>query len=166
MSAKRTRTDRIAEDAVANLCRAVGASVQKVSEDDNGWDLLVEFPPQVESAFPDLDPPLTRCLIQVKSVQSRRKSTRVKLSNALKFAKDSIPCFVVLLTYPTGPKAFETAYVRHVWATDMAQAIEAARRASSGGRDLNTQYLPITFSKEVPITGYLSWSRLVSGVRK
>jgi len=128
------------------LCRALGASVQKVGEDDNGWDLLVEFPPQVESAFPDADPALTRCLIQVKSNQSRRTSTRVTLSNALKFAKDPLPCFVVLATYPSGPRRHEALYLRHVWATDMAQALKASRGASAQQRPLNRKHLPITFT--------------------
>ena len=96
----RPRPDRNAEGEVARLCRALGASVQNVTEDDHGWDLLVEFPPRIDTAFPDLDPPLTRCLIQVKSTQSRLTSTRVKLSNAVKFANDTMPCFVVLATYP------------------------------------------------------------------
>lgn len=140
------RTDRNAEGEVARLCRALGASVQDVTEDDHGWDLLVEFPSQVETAFPDLDPPLTRCFIQVKSTRSRRTSTRVKLSNALKFANDGTPCFVALATYPDGPKKHEALYLRHVWATDMAQALKAAREASSEGKPLHTRHLPVVFT--------------------
>lgn len=143
----RPRPDRNAQGEVARLCRALGASVQDVTEDDHGWDLLVEFPPRVETAFPDLDPPLTRCLIQVKSTQSRRTSTRVKLSNALKFANDTTPCFVVLATYPTGPKKPEALYLRHIWATDMAQALRAAREKASKGRPLHRTNLPIVFNK-------------------
>lgn len=142
----RPRPDRNAEGEVARLCRALGASVQNVTEDDHGWDLLVEFPPRIDTAFPDLDPPLTRCLIQVKSTQSRRISTRVKLSNALKFANDATPCFVVLATYPTGPKKHEALYLRHFWATDMAQALRSARKASSDGRPLHMINLPIAFN--------------------
>lgn len=142
----RPRPDRNAEGEVARLCRALGASVQNVTEDDHGWDLLVEFPPRTETAFPDLDPPLTRCLIQVKSTQSRRMSTRVKLSNALKFANDATPCFVVLATYPTGPKKHEALYLRHIWATDMAQALRAARQAASDARPLHMTNLPIAFN--------------------
>ncbi|MDP3801173.1 hypothetical protein [Brevundimonas sp.] len=119
--------------------------MQDVTEDDHGWDLLVEFPPRIDTAFPDLDPPLTRCLIQVKSTQSRRTSTRVKLSNALKFANDTTPCFVVLATYPTGPKKPEALYLRHIWATDMAQALRAARETASEGRPLHRTNLPIIF---------------------
>lgn len=142
----RPRPDRNAEDEVAQLCRALGASVQKVGEDDNGWDLLVEFPPQVESAFPDVDPALTRCLIQVKSNQSRRTSTRVTLSNALKFAKDSLPCFVVLATYPSSPRRPEALYLRHIWAQDMAQAMKASRETSARRQPLNRKHLPIVFT--------------------
>lgn len=140
------RTDRNAEDDVGRLCRAAGASVQRVSEDDHGWDLLVEFPSRVETAFPDTDPALTRCLIQVKSVRNRRRTTRVKVSNALKFAKDALPCFVALVTYPGDPRGHEAIYLRHVWATDMAEALKAARRCAAGGQPLNRQTLTIAFT--------------------
>lgn len=146
MKRQRLRTDRIAEDEVAIICRAAGASVQKVNEDEHGWDLLVEFPPRIETAFPDTEPSILRCLVQVKSTQSRRTSTRVKISNSLKFAKDILPCFVVLLTYPNSRTKFEAAYVKHIWATDMAQALKAARHASASGQELHKHYLPINFS--------------------
>ena len=122
--ARARRTDRQAEDDVAGLCRDLGATIQRVTEDDNGYDLVVEFPSQVETAFPDIDPPLTRCLIQVKSVQSRRRTTRMKVSNALKLAKDSLPCFIALVTYPGKTNQNEAIYLRHIWSREMAEALE------------------------------------------
>lgn len=139
------RTDRNAEDDIARLCRAAGASVQRATEDDHGYDLIAEFPSRVETAFPDIDPPLIRCLIQVKSVQNRRQTTRVKLSNALKFAKEPLPCFIALVTYPNGPKAHEAIYLRHVWATDMMTALKAARNCSARGLPLNREQVGISF---------------------
>ena len=134
------RTDRNAEDDVARLCRGAGASVQRVSEDDNGYDLIVEFP------FPDIDPPLTRCLIQVKSVQSRRRATRMKVSNALKLAKETLPCFIALVTYPGGPNRHEAIYLRHIWTREMAEALETARRRAARDEPLNRQHLSINFT--------------------
>lgn len=160
MMTVKPRTDRNAEGEVARLCRALGASVQDVTEDDHGWDLLVEFPSQVQTAFPDVDPPLTRCFIQVKSTRSRRTSTRVKLSNALKFANDGTPCFVALATYPGGPKKHEALYLRHVWATDMAQALKAAREASAEGRPLHTRHLPVVFTAKERVDEDLAESLL------
>lgn len=140
------KTYRNAEGDIERICRDAGASLQRVMEDDHGWDILAEFPSRIETAFPDVDPPLTRCLIQVKSVQTRRKSTRVKVSNALKFAKDSLPCFVALVTYPNGSKAREAIYLRHIWATDMAEALKAARQHSAEGIALNRRHLTIAFT--------------------
>lgn len=145
--ARARRTDRQAEDDVAGLCRDLGATIQRVTEDDNGYDLVIEFPSQVETAFPDIDLPLTRCLIQVKSVQSRRRSTRMKVSNALKLAKDSLPCFIALVTYPGRENQHEAIYLRHIWSREMAEALEAARRCAARGEALNRQYLTITFSQ-------------------
>lgn len=142
---KPIRTDRIAEDQVANLCRLKGGIVTPVKEDENGWDLMVEFPPAVESAFADQDPPLRRCLIQVKSTQSRRPYTKVKLSNALTLAKDPLPCFTILLTYPR-PDQFEAAYLQHVWGSNMMDALFKARKAQAEGKLLHKQTLPISFA--------------------
>lgn len=36
----------------------------------------------------------------MKSVRNRRRTTRVKVSNVPKLAKDALPCFVALVTYP------------------------------------------------------------------
>jgi hypothetical protein len=144
---RRIRSDLNAEDQVAILCRTAGATVQQVREDEHGWDLLVEFPPRIGTAFPDTEPSVVRCLVQVKSTQTRRTSTRVKVSNALKFAKDTLPCFIVLLTYPNSRAKFEAAYVKHFWVTEMAQALESARRASSEGQELHKHHLPVVFSE-------------------
>ena len=141
------RTDRNAEEDVARLCRGAGASIQRVTEDDHGYDLIVEFPSQVQTAFPDTDPPLTRCLIQVKSVRSRRLATRMKVSNALKLAKESLPCFIALVTYPDRTTQHEAIYLRHIWTREMAEALETARRCAAGNQPLNRQHLSITFTQ-------------------
>ncbi|MFW2342014.1 hypothetical protein [Brevundimonas sp.] len=162
---RRKRIDRNAEDDIARLCRFAGASVQKVSEDDNGYDLIVEFPPQVETAFPDTDEPLTRCLIQVKSTQSRRKNTRVKLSNALKFAKDELPCFVVLVTYPSASLDYERIYLRHIWTTDMATALEKARLCSSEASPLNKRHISVNFNDSERVDSELS-NRIITEITR
>ena len=139
------RFDRIAEAEVANLCRAIGGTVTQVDEDENGWDLMVEFPPRTVTAFRDTDPPLRRCLIQVKATRGRNLSAKVKLSNALKFALEPLPCFVVLLTYPTGRTTFEAAYVRHVWTDIMGASLKAARAAAVDGQPLHHKHLSLAF---------------------
>lgn len=159
------RTDRNAEDDVARLCRGAGASVQRVSEDDNGYDLMVEFPSQVQTAFPDIDPPLTRCLVQVKSVKSRRPATRMKVSNALKLAKDSLPCFIALVTYPCRPDRHEAIYLRHIWTREMAEALETARRCAARNQPLNRQHLSISFTPNERVDDALA-DHLLSAVAR
>lgn len=141
------RTDRIAEGDVARLCQLSQGRVTRVNEDENGWDLLVEFPPAVETAFADLSPPLRRCIIQVKPTISRRPTAKVKLSNALKLTTDDLPCFTILLTYPTGPEQFEAAYLQHVWGTPMLDALRRSRQAEAQGKALHRQILSLTFNR-------------------
>jgi hypothetical protein len=159
------RTDRNAEDHVARLCRGAGASVQRATEDDNGYDLIVEFPFQVQTAFPDIDPPLTRCLIQVKSTKSRRRGTRMKVSNALKLAKESLPCFIALITYPGGPNQHEAIYLRHIWTREMAEALETARHCAARGQQLNRQHISISFTANERVDDALA-DHLLSAVAR
>ncbi|MBN9464647.1 hypothetical protein [Brevundimonas sp.] len=70
----------------------------------------------------------------------------MKLSNALKFAKDTLPCFIALVTYPNGPQAHEAVYLRHIWTADMIEALKAARLTSAKGAALNRQHLGISFT--------------------
>lgn len=140
-----TRTDRIAEGDVERLCQVAKGRVTRVNEDENGWDLLVEFPPAIETAFADLDPPLRRCIIQVKSTRTRRASAKMKLSNALALAKDPLPCLTILLTYPSGPEAFEAAYLQHMWGRAMFEALRRTCEAQAAGKPLHKQYVPLLF---------------------
>lgn len=142
-----TRTDRIAEGDVERLCRLRQGRVTRVNEDENGWDLLAEFPPAVETAFADISAPLRRCIIQVKSTINRRATAKLKLSNALKLTTDDLPCFTILLTYPTGPEQFEAAYLQHVWGTPMLEALRRSRQAEAQGKALHKQVLTLTFKR-------------------
>lgn len=141
------KIDRIAEGDVERLCRLRQGRVTRVNEDENGWDLLVEFPPAVETAFADLSPPIRRCIIQVKSTVSRKPTVKVKLSNAVKLTTDDLPCFTLLLTYPTGPERFEAAYLQHVWGTPMLEALKRSRQAQAHGKPLHKEKLSLTFKR-------------------
>jgi hypothetical protein len=74
-----------------------------------------------------------------------RPSTRVKLSNALRFANTPLPCFVVLFVY--GRNDAPDIYVAHFW-HDLDWPNSGGGAALGGGGDsaLHKRHLPIAFT--------------------
>jgi|GEM_PF-2557589 len=80
-----------------------GIVCTRPDDDVNGWDYLLEYPIMYEcqegSVSLDKIPNQIRCLIQVKSTKSLRRSVRISLINALRFAKTNMPCFFLFFCY-------------------------------------------------------------------
>jgi hypothetical protein len=136
MSRNKPRTDKLAENIFEHLCVAARLTVNRVGDDQNGWDFIVEYP-SAEGRFssPDTKPPGLTCLVQIKSTGGGGKSYRIKLSNALKFAKNSLPCFTLIVVFAKDgvtPKHFR---LQHFGETQIADALRAARTAHSKGAD-------------------------------
>jgi hypothetical protein len=114
-----------------------------------GWDCLVEFPTLPNEQPADLRQPNLTCFVQIKSTRTKRHACNVKLSNAVNFAQQAHPCFVVLLVFQDGVIDPTCAYVRHFWEPEIAATLEAARRAHASDIDaLNRVAFPIRFSDE------------------
>jgi hypothetical protein len=137
------RLSRFAETNFASLCAAADVRCNESQEDENGWDHMVEFPPDPHGGHPDTQPPFKKAFVQIKSSRARRLSCSIKLSNALKAAQSRDPWFVVLTV--------ETAvglevYAIHVWKGLIEKTLKAVRHASIEGRELNRSRLTIGFS--------------------
>ena len=141
------RLDKLAERVVEDLCFELGGTCHRVEDDQHGWDLMVEFPARKVDGSPDQQPAIRRCLIQVKSTRSGQPRTAVKLSNGVKFAKDTLPCFVALVSYPARGAKPDAIYLRHFWTPLIAQALSAARQAGLRHQQLNRLRMPIKFEK-------------------
>ena len=143
------RTPQLAEHSFASMCARRGAVCNKSTEDETGWDFVVEFPAHTRPGLPaDMAPGSLCCLVQVKSTTLGRPRTQVKLSNALRFANAPLPCFVVLFVY--GRDEYDPAvYVAHFWHDLIGRTLEAARRlAASRDVALHKHYLPLAFTAE------------------
>jgi hypothetical protein len=139
------RTERVAETIIKLLGETSGAVIQPVSDDQNGWDCLVEFPPIASELPKDLAPPGLSILVQVKSSRNAASTCRLSLSNALKFARHPLPCFIVLVTYEAGvdkPKLF----VRHIWGDLIRQILQRVRHAEAENKALNSTEITVRFT--------------------
>lgn len=143
------RTDRLAESLFEQLCIAAGLTVNRVGDDQNGWDFIVEYP-SVGDRFgsPDTYPPGLTCLVQIKSTGSLGKAYRIKLSNALKFAKNSLPCFTLMMVFAKDGVTPQRFYLQHFGEAQIADALRAARIANAQGAEaLNRRWVSFRFAK-------------------
>ncbi len=143
-----TRKPRYAEDAEHTFkafCSRVGVLPQTVSEDETGWDCLVQFPLDGFDGPAEEAPPDQEAMIQVKSTIKLTPSTKVKLSNVVNMCKDPKPWFLVLMHRPKG--GADKWYVHHVNRAWMEQGLAEARAARIEGVKLNRRFLSVTFNE-------------------
>lgn len=138
-----------AEQRFALLCAEAGVPCNKSQQDRTGWDFIVEFPPDKVPNIPhDMQPTDRSARVQVKSTGGEKLSTRVKLSNALRFVNEPSPCFIVLFK-PGSEGKPEEIYARHFGKGLIAVALRKAREAAAKNRtDLHKIMLPISFGDE------------------
>lgn len=145
-----------AEDDFSGRCARAGVTRNKSRQDRTGWDYIVEFPPREIVGVPaDLQPVGMSARVQVKSKEKRRPYVDLRLSNALRFAKDPMPCFLVLYQATEGGEPVRI-FARHFWSDEIAVALRRARKAEEEGRaDLHKLTLRYSFSEEDEHTGDL-----------
>ncbi|WP_420469978.1 DUF4365 domain-containing protein [Brevundimonas sp. FT23042] len=135
-----------AEHRIHLLAVEAGAVVHPVVDDQNGWDCLIEFEPLESDGPPDLAAPGLTLMAQVKSSAAARTTCVITLSNALKYANHTLPCFIVLIAPDAvGSRAI---YVRHVWKDLIADILQRVRKAHLAGFELHRKRMTVTFSDE------------------
>lgn len=150
-----------AEDKFSSLCSAAGVTRNKSTQDRTGWDYLIEFPAAIIPDLPtDMQPGDISARVQVKSKRKGRALTTLKLSNALRFAKDPGACFVVLFLGSDGQEPVRI-FARHFWKELIEKALHKGRVADvTGHADLHKVGMQITFGLEDDHTDdLLSWMK-------
>ncbi|MEG3170211.1 hypothetical protein U1737_18650 [Sphingomonas sp. LB3N6] len=137
-----------AEDDFSARCARAGVTRNKSRQDRTGWDYLVEFPASEVAGVPaDLQPVETPASVQVKSKRKGRPFVDLKLSNALRFAKNAVPCFLVLYQATEGSEPIRV-FSRHFWTDEIALALKRGRQADVDNRsDLHKLTVRYSFSE-------------------
>ncbi len=124
---------RSGEKRFGVLCSDAGVTCNPSTEDDNGWDHVVEFPHEPVPGTPaDMQVRTPATFVQTKSHEADGLRVTMKLSNAVSLAKSPNPCFVVLATLPTDgePTAWHSV---HVWGALLERILRRAREESRDG---------------------------------
>ena len=141
------RIGRPAQNLFKLLCSQARVTCNSSQEDDHGWDFIIELTPLQDTDKPaDKTPGVKKALIQVKSTHGKTPTTRIKVANALKFAKDDLPCFVVLFHYMKNPEP--QIYVQHFWKELIERALKRSRQASAENRHIRKVEMQVSFSLE------------------
>ena len=147
-----SRQGRHGEANFARLCQDpsafVDAVVNKASDDEHGWDHVVDLTPQNDELLPaDLQDHLVQCFAQIKTTRGKYAKTRVKLSNAIKASKSPNPSFIFLFHHSDSEDS-PTLYGKHIWKDDIEKFLMRARDVSVNDKNkpLYKIYMPISFT--------------------
>ena len=141
------RSGRPAEKEFSLRCSKGGITCNPSSEDDHGWDFVVEVPSrQTLGLSADHARPVVQVLVQVKSTRGRRATARLKISNALHFAKSPLPCFVVL--FQDNRDGRMEVFARHFSDQLIADTLKRAREVSATAKKLNQAAMHVRFTEQ------------------
>lgn len=143
-----TRIGKKAEADFITLCMDVDATVNSSDDDQHGWDHVVEIAPAKPSNLPaDLKTHVISCFAQIKGTKGRKRTAKLKLSNAVKSAQSPLPSFVFLLAY-TKSGVPPTIYARHIWQDQIHHWLKRARETEATGKtDLRKLTVNIKFKE-------------------
>ena len=147
---------RRTQDEFKLLCSSAEITRNPSFEDDYGWDFLVGIPmTAAEGVLTDKWPPPRSAFLQVKSTKCARPRLDLKMSNALRLAKNPAPCFMVLFHEL---KEGQQKYARLFGKKDTERARKRARRLSVEGKTIHKTIISFAFSEqEEHTTDLLDW---------
>lgn len=145
---RQPRYSKLAELEFEHFCGQIDAVCNRVSDDQTGWDFIVEFRPDDDPEVPpDLRPAPRRAFVQIKHSTSESNVCELKLSNALRYAEDEQPWFVIFFSYDEGSSKPGNVYVKHIWTSEMGTILRESRRAHVLGKKLNRTNIRLKFLK-------------------
>lgn len=125
------RVGRKGEKRFSLLCSEADVTCNQSVEDDNGWDMLVEFPAPAQPLITlDMRAGVTASSVQVKTTETDNRTVSLRLTNALHYARAPLPVFIILVVIENGKYRY---FAKHVWTPLIAAWLKAAREADALG---------------------------------
>ena len=133
-----TDLGRIGEKTFSAACSKLGITCNPSTEDDNGWDFLIEWPSQPHGGSADTVPDRFRALVQIKTTKSKKSVANLKLSAALSLTKAALPAFIMIVRVNSDGDPVSFGLV-HIWKAEIGRTLAAVRRAERDGKALHRQ---------------------------
>jgi len=152
-----------AQSSFEVLCDVADVTKNPSIQDREGWDYIVEFArARIPSLPHDRQPGNATVRVQVKSKTNGKPTAHIKLSNALRFANEPDPCFIVLW-WRNADHSKERIFARHFDELLIEATLRRARQAEHDGKkDLNRLRLSIVFDdKDERTEDLIGWIRSI-----
>ncbi|MBI5034267.1 MAG: hypothetical protein HZB51_27415 [Chloroflexi bacterium] len=140
---------KMAESELQRWAAQVGITANRATEDVEGWDYLLQFPPeQLVAGMPlDLRPSRIESFVQVKGTSTTENRESISLSNWEKLINTPLPAFFLIIVYG-GNDSPQKAYLVHVDKQWISKALKRLRAVADGQKaSLNRQTLDLTWSE-------------------
>jgi hypothetical protein len=153
------RLPQFAEHHFASLCASAGVVCNSSDQDECGWDFFLQYPAQRSSNRPaDMQPAGSEALVQVKSTRNHPLIARMKLSNALRMAQATQPCFVALVLEGTDVPRI---YIRHFWKDEIERTLKRVRAIEREGKtEFHKSHFTLQMREVDARDDPLEWMRL------
>ncbi len=139
----------MAQATLKNWAAQVSITANNSTSDREGWDFLLQFPPEPPTPGVPLDLRTTRieCFVQVKGIgTSTRQRKSVELSNWDKLVGSPLPAFFLVVEFGT-EEVPQNAYLIHVNEEWIARVLKRLRELPESEREsLNKHTLDLTWS--------------------
>lgn len=138
-------TGGVGEGIVQTWAGQADLVANKVGNDKDGWDLLVAFPLEIKPDLQslDFDDSPFRCLVQVKTTTTDKKTDSIKLSNLKRLVESKLPSFYIIIQV-TDDGIATNAYLYHVWEEILSLVLNKFRNLDKPDwGNLNNQHMQL-----------------------
>ena len=137
---------RLGEARFAVMCAEARLLAQRPTDDQNGWDFLVEFPSAGDEEDDGVPQP-RQALVQVKTVWEGARDVDLRLSAAARLGKSPFPSFLCILEVANTGEVVRL-HVMHMWTPLLDRVLTKLREMRAAGR--STSVNKVGFRVPVP----------------
>jgi hypothetical protein len=140
----------LGESTLVAWAAARGINAQRATNDRNGWDYLLEFPPErcgIITRPLDREPPSISCFVQVKARSSRNLNVSARLVNWHRMIKETLPTFFLILEFGDSDYP-RSAYLIPIAEARISHALRRIREIDSQGESIARRKLGVIFGAE------------------
>lgn len=169
MNQRENKIGKLGEKELSKWATQMDCTINKSIEDEEGWDFIIEFPPDFSPdgeplPLDKVDSPL-KCWIQVKSTDDSLGKRSVNLRNWLRLVKTPYPAFFLVVEF-NGKDEPQKAFLVHIGEEYIRKVLKRLRKAGFKKQDkLHKKKMQLTYDTNNEILS-LNGEGLKSSIKK